>query len=110
MSTALVLGVESVMTVSIPGQNFPAEATFKTHVRGRTVDGPIVAELSTADGSIVRVNATTLEFKFRAAVTRNWFDTRVVFDALRTDLTPDQHLGFITTVDFIRPATFPEDA
>lgn len=73
---------------------FPETATFTSHVRSDPDSEEIIVTLSTAAGTIVRVNDTTLDIIIPETDASTWPVGRtVVFDIIRTDGGSNQHLG-----------------
>jgi hypothetical protein len=83
---------------------FPDGVALLAQVRA-TVDGNVLTTLTTGVGSLVRVDDTTLTVIIDGATSVDWDVTSVVFDVVRTDTTPDTHLGFTVTVPVVQPVT-----
>ena len=83
---------------------FPTTATFVAQVR-ETLDGPVLAELTTAATTIVRVDNNTLEFVLLPSVTAEWGEGIVIMDVIRTDQTQPTHLGFDLEIPVKRSIT-----
>lgn len=83
---------------------FPETATFTAQVRNNT-DAPVKATLSTAAGTIIRVDGNTLELVLKGTDTADWTEGKVVMDVVRTDLTQQIHLGFDLEIPVKRTIT-----
>lgn len=83
---------------------FPTDATFVSQVR-ETLDGPVIAELTTANEGVVRISGNELELRIRGDITRDWLYSEVVLDVLRTDALNSVHLGFDMKVPVKRSVT-----
>ena len=86
------------VTLNVVGAAFPAEATFRAQVRASREATTALAELTTASGGITRLDATRLALSISAAATAVFPAGTVLLDVVRTDLDPDQHLGFEVTI------------
>jgi hypothetical protein len=86
------------ITLFVSGATFPADAAFRAHVRTEREASEVLAELTTAAGGITRLDATRLSLAIPAAATATFPAGTVVLDVVRTDLDPDQHLGFEITI------------
>jgi hypothetical protein len=64
-----------------------------------------LATLTSADHGIMRISDTVLELALRPEQTAGLAPGRVVLDLVRTDLTPDLHLGFLLELPVILPVT-----
>lgn len=80
-------------------------ATFTGHVRSAEDSDTILATLTTADGEITRVDAEHVDIEIPAAETAAMAEGSVVFDMVRTDTTPDTHMGFRLTIPVDDPIT-----
>jgi len=83
---------------------FPVGATFSAQIRD-DVDAPVKTTLSTAAGTITRVDGNTIELWLKGTETVNWDDGAVVMDVVRTDLTQKIHLGFDLKIPVYRSIT-----
>ena len=63
------------------------------------------ALLATAAGSVLRLDGRTLEIVLAPEVTAGLAPGGVVLDLVRTDLTPDRHLGFVLEIPVALPVT-----
>lgn len=83
---------------------FPADATFVSQIR-ETIDGPVIAEMTTANGGVARVSDTIIELRVPGSTTRDWLYSEVMLDVLRTDTNDPIHLGFDMKVPVKRSVT-----
>lgn len=104
---AIVAGYEwtANLTVSNAGAIFPSGCTHEAHFKSSESDAAALAELTTGSG-ITRVSDTVLQVKLTAVQTAAMSSyERVVFDLVRTDVSPAQYVGFKLFVPVIIPAT-----
>jgi c-di-GMP-related signal transduction protein len=101
----ILIGYEYRLQLEAEADLFPEDASFAGQVRSVITAATVVAELSTAAGSVLRVDNHTLEIVLAPAVTANLAPGMVVLDLVRTDLTPDRHLGFVLEVPVALPVT-----
>ncbi len=95
------LNVHAVATPAL----FPSGGAFTAHVRDSVSAGAIRATLTTANGGIVRVDDDTVTLNITATESAAWKMASVVLDLVRTDVAPDQYLGFTLTIPVVRPVT-----
>lgn len=100
---SLWLGYDSSASFRVTGVTFPPGAQFRAAVR--THQGVLVAELSTAAGTIDLPAEDTVRLKFAGATTRAWATHAVIADVVRIDVDPHTHLGFKARLSFERPET-----
>lgn len=84
---------------------FPVSAKFHCQFRAEDVDGPVLADLTSVNGKIVRINGTTLQLILSGADTAGWTVAKAVADVIRTDLPEPQHLGFTLEIPVKRTIT-----
>lgn len=84
---------------------FPSGATFTAQFRASRDSENILATLTTGNGGITRISDTEIELNVSATDTANMTVGKVMFDIVRTDVSPDAHLGFTVTVPVVRPIT-----
>jgi hypothetical protein len=101
----ILIGYEYRLQLEAEAALFPEGASFAGQVRSAITTATVVAELSTAAGSVLRVDNRTLEIILAPEVTANLAPGMVVLDLVRTDLTPDRHLGFVLEVPVALPVT-----
>jgi hypothetical protein len=101
----ILIGYEYRLQLQAEADLFPNGASFAGHVRSAISAATVVAELSSGAGSVLRVDARTLEIVLPPAVTAGLAPGGVVLDLVRTDLEPDRHLGFVLEIPVALPAT-----
>lgn len=101
----ILIGYEYRLQLEAEADLFPEDASFAGQMRSAIDAATVVAELSSAAGSVLRVDVRTLEIILAPAVTASLAPGMVVFDLVRTDLTPDRHLGFVLEVPVALPVT-----
>ncbi len=67
--------------------------------------GPAVTELSTEDGTIVRIDDDTIEVKIPGSATALLTNTSAQLDIVRTDPSPDEWLGLQVSLPVVQPVT-----
>jgi hypothetical protein len=101
----ILIGYEYRLQLQAESDLFPEGASFAGQVRSAITAATVVAELSSAAGSVLRVDVRTLEIVLAPEVTANLVPGMVVLDLVRTDLNPDRHLGFMLEVPVALPVT-----
>ena len=101
----ILIGYEYRLQLQAEADLFPDGASFVGQVRSAITAATVVAELSTAAGSVLRVDVRTLEIVLAPAVTASLAPGGVVLDLVRTDLEPDRHLGFVLEIPVALPVT-----
>jgi hypothetical protein len=101
----ILIGYEYRLQLQAESDLFPEGASFAGQVRSAITAATVVAELSSAAGSVLRVDVRTLEIVLAPEVTANLVPGMVVLDLVRTDLSPDRHLGFMLEVPVALPVT-----
>lgn len=84
---------------------FPEGCSLAADVRARVSDTAIIATLTTANGGLARISDNAIVVVIPPAATASLPPGSVVMDMVRTDLEPDQHLGFSLEIPVIRPVT-----
>lgn len=102
---AVIVGYEYKLQVETDLAVFPVGAAFTAHVRAKVSDTAILATLTTANGGLVRVADNLVEVVIPASQTTNFKPGTVHMDIVRTDLTPDHHLGFTMEIPVVLPVT-----
>lgn len=102
---AIAAGYRWSLRIEMDVDAFPQGVSLRGHVRRRVNDTIIMASLSTADGSIVRVDNRHIDIVLDGDVTKAWAAGTVVLDLVRTDTDPDQYLGFMLTVPVVQTVT-----
>jgi hypothetical protein len=75
---------------------FPVGVQLRASVRVLSraePNAPVLATLTTADGTIERLSDSLVRCTIPAAVSRDWRAKVVAFDLIRTDTVPDVHCG-----------------
>jgi hypothetical protein len=101
----ILIGYEYRLQLQAEADLFPEGASFAGQVRSAISASTIVAELSSAAGSVLRVDGRTLEIVLAPDVTASLAPGGIVLDLVRTDLTPDRHLGFVLEIAVVLPVT-----
>lgn len=101
----ILIGYEYRLQLEAEANLFPNGASFAGQVRSAITAATVVAELSSAAGSVLRVDDRTLEIVLAPAVTAGLAPGGVVLDLVRTDLEPDRHLGFVLEIPVALPVT-----
>lgn len=83
---------------------FSPTSRFSAQFREK-IDGPVLIELTTANGGIVRVDNNTLELVLKSTDTVSWKNQSVMTDIVRTDLPQKIHLGFDLIIPVKRSVT-----
>lgn len=84
---------------------FPSDSAWRAQVR-TSVEAPVaLAELTTSNGGIVRIDDNTIEMVLPGSATVGLRGGSVVFDLVRTDVDPDRHIGFAFAADVRLPVT-----
>lgn len=84
---------------------FPAGCTLVMHVRASRVATSVLATLTTENGGLTRISDQEIEILIHAAATAEMRVGTVVADLVRTDVSPDDHLGLTLTVPVQTPVT-----
>jgi hypothetical protein len=103
----LWLGYDSAFELEFPGAAFPPGATFRAQIRPNASSAQLLGELATATGTIERIDGEIIRFNVPGTMSKDWTVTRVVLDAVRTDLVPPMHLNVQVEATFDVPATRP---
>ena len=103
----ILIGYEYRLQLQAEADLFPEGASFAGQVRSAISASTIVAELSSAAGSVLRVDGRTLEIVLPPDVTASLAPGGIVLDLVCTDLTPDRHLGFVLEIPVALPVTRP---
>jgi len=101
----ILIGYEYRLQLQAEADLFPEGASFAGQVRSAITTATILAELSSAAGSVLRVDDRTLEIILAPALTAGLVPGAVVLDLVRTDLEPDRHLGFVLEIPVALPVT-----
>ena len=101
----ILIGYEYRLQLQAEADLFPEGASFVGQVRSMVSTTAVLAELSTAAASVLRVDVRTLEIVLAPEVTTSLAPGGIVLDLVRTDLTPDRHLGFVLEIPVVLPVT-----
>lgn len=101
----ILIGYEYRLQLQAESDLFPDGASFVGQVRSTIAAASMVADLSTAAGSVLRLDGRTLEIVLAPEVTAGLAPGGIVLDLVRTDLTPDRHLGFLLEIPVALPVT-----
>jgi hypothetical protein len=102
---AIVAGYQWSLRIEADTEIFPSGSAIVGQVRRKATDTTILATLSTTDGTIVRVNDSTIDLFIDGETSADWEPGTVVMDFVRTDENPDRYLGFVLTVPVVLPVT-----
>ena len=104
----ILIGYEYRLQLQAAAVLFPEGAHFVGQLRASITAASVLAELSSAAGSILRLDDHTMEIILAPELTAGLSPGGIVLDLVRTDLTPDRHLGFLLEVPVALPVTrFP---
>ena len=101
----ILIGYEYRLQLQAEADLFPEDASFAGQVRSLITAATVAAELSSAAGTVLRVDGRTLEIVLTPEVTASLTPGGVVLDLVRTDLAPDRHLGFVLEIPVALPVT-----
>jgi hypothetical protein len=101
----ILIGYEYRLQLQAEADLFPKGASFVGQVRSAITAATTLAELSTAAGSVLRVDDHTLEIVLTPVVTASLAPGGIVLDLVRTDLEPNRHLGFVLEIPVALPVT-----
>jgi len=104
----ILIGYEYRLQLEAEADLFPEGAVFAGQLRSAIAATSVLAVLSTSVGSILRLDDRTIEIILAPALTAGLSPGGIVLDLVRTDLTPDRHLGFLLEIPVALPVTrFP---
>ncbi len=101
----ILIGYEYRLQLQAEAALFPEGADFAGQLRATITAASVLAELSSSAGSVLRLDDRTLEIILAPEITANLAPGGVVLDLVRTDLTPDRHLGFLLEIPVALPVT-----
>ena len=101
----ILIGYEYRLQLQGEAALFPEGAVFAGQLRATIAAASALAELSSSAGSVLRLDDRTLEIILAPEITVNLAPGGVVLDLVRTDLTPDRHLGFLLEIPVALPVT-----
>lgn len=90
----IVKGYPYALRVEVTGGEpmFPIGCALRAQVRDYVKSETVIAELTTENGGIVRVNDTTIDIAMSPEDTAKTDNKTAVLDFVRTDPTPDVYL------------------
>lgn len=94
----IVAGYEYRLRIAADLALFPAGCALTSHVRRKVSETAILATLTTANGGLARVSDTEVDIAIAGTASASWQAGTVVLDMVRTDVNPDQHLGFVLEI------------
>lgn len=96
------------VTAGTPSQPlFPGTARFRGAVKTTVHDAQALALLTTEQGHLLVTAAGTLVILLPGTMTAAWRPGTVVLDLVRTDVSPQQHLGTLVNVTILQPPSAP---
>ena len=101
----ILIGYEYRLQLEAEAVLFPEVADFAGQLRATIMSASVLAELTSSGGSILRLDDRTLEIVLAPEVTASLAPGGIVLDLVRTDLTPDRHLGFVLEIPVVVPVT-----
>lgn len=103
---AIYTGAEWRLSFSVTSSDpvFPVNSKFKAQFREKP-DGKVLAELSTSNGGIRRIDDNSIELLLPGSASKHWKVDSVMTDIMRTDLTNPVHLGFSLKIPVKRSIT-----
>lgn len=102
---AILIGYEYKLQIATDLILFPEVATLAAQVRCRVSDSLVLATLTTANGGLTRLADQLIEVVIAPAQTLTFKPGTIHMDIVRTDLTPDHHLGFSLEIPVVMPVT-----
>ena len=102
---AILIGYPWALQIEAEAPIFAEGASDAGQLRLKASAPEVLAELSSATGRIARVSDRVLELSLTAEQTAGLSPGRVVLDLVRTDLSPDLHLGFLLELPVLLPVT-----
>ena len=102
---AILVGYAWRLQIEAEAPVFVEGASYAGHLRLKSSDPTLLAELSSEDGGIQHITATVLELSLTPSQTAVLSPGRVVLDLVRTDLEPGLHLGFFLEIPVMLPVT-----
>ena len=102
---AIMIGYAYRLRIEAEGVLFPEGAAFIGQVRQSPGATEVLATLSSTNGGLVRVSDHALDLQIAASDTAQMAEGSVVIDVVRTDVSPDLHLGFSLEVPVLLPVT-----
>jgi hypothetical protein len=94
----IFIGYEYRLRIEVDSAVFPEGCSLVAQVRASVNAAEAIGVLSTAAGGLERVDDFSVDLVIGAALTAVMDTESVVVDIVRTDLDPDQHLGFLLEI------------
>ena len=104
----IVRGYAYAVRIAVEGSApaFPQGSRLHAQVR-RFTYSPVIADLTTTNGGLERVNDSTLEVRLSEAQTAQINGQSVMLDFVRTDVNPDAYQYLQIRLPVIKPVTRP---
>ena len=102
---AILIGYEYKLQIEADNTLFPEGATFAAQIRVRASDSVVLATLTTENSGIRRISDRLVEIVIPADETSMFKVGTIHIDMVRTDITPDLHLGFSLEITVLMPVT-----
>ncbi|MDR3502866.1 MAG: hypothetical protein P4L79_09810 [Legionella sp.] len=104
---SIVPGYPWTLTLSIQANTpyFSNTATYFSYVKQTSDYSTVLAKLSTANGNFVAVDTQNLIVTIPGTLTANLNVSQIVFDLIRTDVSPHAYVGLKLTVPVEQPVT-----
>ncbi len=102
---AILIGYAWRLQIEAETPVFALDASYAGQLRAKVSDPSYLADITSGTGGIIRVNDTVLELALTPDQTALLSPGRIVLDLVRTDLTPDRHLGFMLEIPVVLPVT-----
>lgn len=96
------------LKVAGPEPIFPVGSTFRAELRPYPGAATAAGVLTTASGTLARIDDETLEVRLTAAMTAAFRNTVVYLDLVRTDPSPDVWVGVQLRLPVVVPITQPD--
>jgi hypothetical protein len=101
----ILIGYEYRLHLRADTALFPPGSILTGQLRAGLGAPEVLATLSTEAGTLIRLEDSLLEILLPPNVTAGLAVGRVILDLVRTDLTPDRHLGFSLEIPVQLPIT-----
>jgi hypothetical protein len=102
---AVLIGYAWRLQIEAEAPVFPEGASYAGQIRARAGAADVLATLTSANQGILRISDRVLELALSPDQSAGLAPGRVVLDLVRTDLTPDLHLGFLLDLPVTQPVT-----
>lgn len=103
----IVVGYAYSLRVRLPEGTvwFPSGSTWRSQIRAFRGSPTALAELTTANGGLVRVSDREMDILMTTSTTAAFTEERVVLDWARTDTSPPEYFGYVLTLPVMVPVT-----